>query len=179
MNTIKDRLQKRIETTTHPSPPSNEPSAVLFHKRTDVRHTPHIHHKNHHKKVLWVKSIGKREAIKKRAETRSRGILIAPLLVHIRALVPAEPSKIPGSEYFRKADLQKYSLVEFRRDARFFARDREGCCVGGLRHARAVSGGRVALGSSRCLNLILKTNQNKFPKRRHHYRLLPSRYKYE
>ena len=49
----------------------------------------------------------------------------------------------------RESNFEKSSLAEFGCDARSFAGDREGCCVGGTWRGRAVSGDRVAPGSSR------------------------------
>ena len=41
----------------------------------------------------------------------------------------------------RYGSFEKSSLAEFGCDAHSFARDREGCCVGGPYHTRAVLGG--------------------------------------
>ena len=57
----------------------------------------------------------------------------------------------------REANFQQSSLAELGDDARSFAGDHEDCCVGGMWHGRAVSGGRVALGSSRCYNNYTRT----------------------
>ena len=48
----------------------------------------------------------------------------------------------------RKGNFEKSSLAEYGCDARSFAGDREGCCVGGTWRDRAVSVDRVAHGSS-------------------------------
>ena len=53
----------------------------------------------------------------------------------------------------RKGNFGKSSLAEFGCDARSFAGDREGCCVGGTWHGRAVSGDRVALGTRSCFGV--------------------------
>ena len=50
----------------------------------------------------------------------------------------------------REGNFEKSSLAEFGCDARSFAGDREGCCVGETWRGRAVSGNRVALGSRSC-----------------------------
>ena len=51
---------------------------------------------------------------------------------------------------FWEGNFEKSSLAEFACDARSFAGDREGCCVGGTWRGHAVSGDRVALRTRSC-----------------------------
>ena len=50
----------------------------------------------------------------------------------------------------REGNFEKSSLAEFGCDARSFAGDREGCCVGGTWRGRAALGDLVAPWNSRC-----------------------------
>ena len=81
----------------------------------------------------------------KKAETGGFELtLLAPRIERYTA----EPKENVVNIYrVREADFQKSSLAEFGGDARSFTGDRE---VGGPRHARAVFGGALALGSGRC-----------------------------
>ena len=88
---------------------------------------------------------------KKKAKRRDREIQLT--------LCP-ESSALPLSQHknvkvvithrLREGNFEKSSLAEFGCDARSFAGDCEGCCVGGIWRGRAVSGDRVAPWDSRC-----------------------------
>ena len=54
----------------------------------------------------------------------------------------------------RGAEFQKSSLAKAGGGARSFAGDRDGCCVSGAWHARAVFGSPMALESGRCWKSI-------------------------
>ena len=61
----------------------------------------------------------------------------------------AEPKKrnVVITCRLQEGNFEKSSLAEFGCDARSFAGDREGCCVGSSWRGRAVSGDRMALGT--------------------------------
>ena len=61
----------------------------------------------------------------------------------------------------REGNFEKSLLAEFGCDARFFAGDREGCCVGGTWRGRAVSGDRVAPWNSGVEKPYFNSNQTK------------------
>ena len=78
------------------------------------------------------------------------------LFVQNRALYRLEPTEnVVITCRLRESNFGKSSLAEFGCDARSLAGDREDCCVGGTWRGRAVSGDRVAPGSSRCWKNIL------------------------
>ena len=95
-------------------------------------------------------------AEKYKNEKQRRGFELTLCLSRIERST-AEPKKgnVVITCPLREGNFEKSSLAEFGCDARSFAGDHEGCCVGGTWRGRAVLGDRVALGSRSCFWGIL------------------------
>ena len=90
---------------------------------------------------------------KKKKKSRDRGIWTDALSRIERST--AEPKgNVVISCRLREGNFEKSSLAESGCDARSFAGDREGYCVGGTWRGGAVSGDRVALATRSCFGGI-------------------------
>ena len=109
----------------------------------------HIHQQSTIPPCVYNNSTYSSTTAEKKAKTQRRGDSTDALSRIERSTVESTENVVITCR-LRESNFEKSSLVEFGCDARSFAGDREGCCVGGTLHGRAISGDRVAPWNSRC-----------------------------